>query len=194
MKNKLILAFVVIITFYLYPQKDLVDDTTSNVEKERILRSYITVGYGQTLNDKNWAIGVGWFFPLAKNFLIGPRANVNIEKDAFPVKRPAEDIWDIDLVIKYIPFISERFIFSVGGGAGYGIAGKRGGFIRYQLFTAEYEKEYSSFISLLGELEADLLITDNFGVNVVGYTLYADNRTFVNYQLGIFLCKILELH
>lgn len=193
MNNKLILTLIILFVFVfnLYSQSDLIYEKTRNIEMERILRSYITVGYGQTLNDKNWAIGVGWFFPLAKNFLIGPRANVNIEKDAFPVKSPAEDIWDIDLVIKYIPYISERFIFSVGGGAGYGIAGKRTRFIRYQLITAEYEKEYSSFISLLGELEADLLITDNFGINLIGYALYADKRTFINYQLGLFLCKIL---
>jgi len=192
MNNKQILILIVLFTFNAYTQTELADDT-SNIETKRILRSYITVGYGGTINDKNWAAGVGWFFPLGENILIGPRANAIFELDAFPIKVPPENIWNVDLVIKFIPFLSERFIFSIGGGAGYSIAAKRGKFIRYALVTAEYEKVYSSSLSLIGELETDLLITDNFGVNVIAYTLYADNRIFINFQLGLFLCKILEL-
>lgn len=191
MNNKSILVFIILFAFNVYPQKDLMDDTTSNEGKERILRSYITAGVGRTANYLD--IGAGLFFPLGENVLIGPRANANFEMDVF-FKEPAENIWDIDLVIKYIPFISKRLIFSVGAGIGYSRATKRGKFIRYNLVTAEYEKVYSSSISLLGELETGLLITNNFGINLIGYTLYADNRTFVNYQLGVFFCKILELH
>lgn len=190
MNYKLILTFVVILTFYLYPQKDLTNDSKSNDEKERILRSYLTGGVGLTGNHQNF--GAGLFFPLGKNILIGPRVNADFEIDVFS-KSPAENIWNINLTIKYIPLISKRFIFYAGIGAGYSMATKRGEFIRNILITAEYEKVYSSSISLLGEIEAGFLITDNIGVNLIGYTLYADNKTFLKYQLGIFLCKILEL-
>ena len=188
-----ILALVILLTFDLFSQADMVDDT-SNVETKRILRSYITLGYGRIINHKNWEAGVGWFLPLGENILIGTRANVNTEMDAFPLRVPEENIWDVDLVVKYIPFISERLFFSIGAGVGYCRAAKRGEFIRYQLIVAEYERVYSSSISLLGELEADLLITNNIGFNVVGYTLFADSRTFACIQIGIFLCKILEVN
>lgn len=189
MSNKSILIFIIIIVSNLYSQKNLIYDTTSNVGKERILRSYITAGVGRTANYLN--MGAGLFFPLGENILIGPRGNINFEMDIFS-KKPAENIWDINLIIKYIPFISKRLFLSAGAGVGYSRAIKRGEFIRYILFTAEYEKIYSSSISLLGEIETGLLITNNFGINLIGYTLYADNRTFVSYQLGVFFCKILE--
>jgi hypothetical protein len=188
--NKIILALIILFAVNLHSQTDSTDDTTYQKAK-RILRSYITAGVGRTSNYLN--IGAGLFFPLGENILIGPRANVNTELDAFPGKVPLENIWDINLTLKYVPFISERFIFSVGAGAGYSRATKRGDVIRYNLITAEYEKVYSSSVSVLGELEVSLLMTDNFGINVIGYTLFADNRTFINYQLGIFLCKIIKL-
>lgn len=186
----LIVIIILLITFEASSQKKLIEDP-SDIKKERVLRSYINVGVGRTSNYLN--IGAGIFFPLDKNILIGPRANVNTELDAFPFKFPLENIWDINLIVKYVPFISERFIFLFGAGAGYSIVTKRGNFIRYNFITAEYEKVHSSSVSVLGELEVSFLITDNLGINLAGYTLFADNRTFVRYQLGLFLCKIIEL-
>ena len=58
---------------------------------------------------------------------------------------------------------------------------------------AEYEKEYSSSVSFIGEIEGSLLITNNFGINLTVYNLFADNKTYVNYQFGLFLCKIIGL-
>ncbi|MGQ9848214.1 MAG: hypothetical protein ACUVQP_12045 [Bacteroidales bacterium] len=190
MNNNSILIVILIITFEAYSQNKLIENT-SDVKKERVLRSYINAGVGRTSNYLN--IGAGIFFPLDKNILIGPKANVNTELDAFPFKFPLENIWDINLTVKYVPFISERFIFLFGAGAGYSRATKRGNFIRYNLITAEYEKVHVSSVSVLGELEVSFLITDNLGINLTGYTLFADNRTFVRYQLGLFLCKIIEL-
>lgn len=194
MKNILIIFFTIILVVKINAQTNMNIDEKNDEVKKRILRSYINAGYGQSLNDKNFAIGAGWFFPLDKNILIGPRANLNIEKDALGFKSPVEQIWDVDLVIKYVPFLYKSFIISVGGGVGYGKALKRGKFIRYNLLNSEYEKEYSSFISLLGELEMGLLITNNFGLNVVLYTLNADKKTLLNLQIGLFLCKINELN
>lgn len=190
MNSNSILIVILIITFEAYSQNKLIEDP-GDVKKERVLRSYINAGVGRTSNYLN--IGAGIFFPLDKNILIGPRANVNTELDAFPFKFPLEIIWDINLSIKYVPFLSERFIFLIGAGAGYSRVTKRGDFIRYNLITAEYEEVHSSSVSVLGELEFSFLITDNLGINLAGYTLFADNRTFVRYQLGLVLCKILEL-
>ena len=75
-------ALVILLTFNLFSQADMLDDT-SNVETKRMLRSYITLGYGRIINHRNWEAGVGWFLPLGENILIGPRANVNTEMDPF---------------------------------------------------------------------------------------------------------------
>ncbi|MGD8305969.1 MAG: hypothetical protein PVF17_04890 [Ignavibacteria bacterium] len=168
------------------------DDTTS-VGAKRILRSYITIGYGREIQNDYWAAGVGWFLPLGENILMGIRANANFELNLFKLKTPSESIWDVDLTIKYIPFISERFFFSIGAGAGFSKATKRGKFIQQNLLVTEHEKVISLSVSLLGEIEANLLITENIGINVISYALFADNRTFITYQIGIFLCKILTL-
>lgn len=188
--NSILIAILIIITFEAYSQNKLNEDSV-DVKKERVLRSYINAGVGRKSNYLN--IGAGIFFPFYKNILIGLRANVNTELDAFPGKVPLENFWDINLTLKYVHFISERFIFLVGAGAGYSRLTKRGDFIRYNLITAEYEKVHSSSVSVLGELEVSFLITDNLGIDLAGYTLFANNRTFVRYQLGLFLCKILEV-
>ncbi|BDQ02994.1 hypothetical protein [Ignavibacterium sp.] len=190
MNGKSILIIILAITCEVYSQTNLAYDSNNTIT-ERLLSSYFTVGVGRTSKYLNF--GAGLFFPLEKSILIGLRANINTELDAFPGKVPLENIWDINLTVEYVPLISERIILLVGGGAGYSRAAKRGDFIGYKLVTAEYEEIYSSSISFLGEMEFSLLITENLGINIIGYTLYADNRTFLNYQLGIFLCKILEL-
>ncbi|MBZ0199169.1 MAG: hypothetical protein K8H86_04825, partial [Ignavibacteriaceae bacterium] len=77
-------------------------------------------------------------------------------------------------MIKYFPLVSERILFSVGGGAGFSKATKRVAYKRNNLFLLEYETNNSSSVSLIGEVEAGLLITQSFGINVITYTLYAD--------------------
>jgi hypothetical protein len=60
MKNILMIPILILFTFNTYSQDDLTNEM-NNTEIKRILRSYITAGYGITINDRNWAFGVGWF-------------------------------------------------------------------------------------------------------------------------------------
>ena len=193
MKNSISVLILLLISFNgsAFAQSSLNEDTTV-VASEKILRSYITAGYGRSINNDTWSVGVGWFLPLSDNLLIGPRANGNFELDVFS-KTPAENIWDVEVELRYIPFITDRFFISTGAGIGYSRATKRGEFIGYNLFTAEYEKVYSSSVCFIGEIEGNLLITNNFGINLTVYSLFADNKTYLNYQFGLFLCKIMGL-
>lgn len=190
MKNKIILFLSILFTSFAYTQTVVTEDSVK-IDYKKILRSYLTAGVGRTSDYVN--LGAGLFFPLGENILIGPRANLNVEVDVF-FNIPEEYIWDLELVVRYIPLISERFILSAGAGVGYSMAQKRGKFIgTNMLLVREYEEIHSSSLSGLAEIEAGLLLTNNFGISIAGYTLFADGRTFARYQIGLFLCKILEM-
>jgi hypothetical protein len=189
MDFKLITAFTVLLfSFNLYSQIKKPGELKA-VEHEKILRSYFNAGLGITHSNLNY--GTGLFFPIGKNILIGPRANANFEINVF--ETPAENMWDIDLEMRYVPLINRWIIFSAGAGVGYSTADRRGKFIRYDLVTAEYEKVHSSSIAGIAEIEASLLLTKNFGVSISAYTLSTNEGTFGRFQLNLFLCKILDL-
>ena len=75
MKNSIIVLLLLLISFIgsAFAQSSLNEDTTI-VASKKILRSYITAGYGRSINNDTWSVGVGWFLPLSDNLLIGPRA------------------------------------------------------------------------------------------------------------------------
>lgn len=190
MKNKLIIFLAILFTSLAHTQTIVTEDSIKGDYKKN-LRSYLTAGVGSTNDYVNF--GAGLFFPLEENILIGPRVNLNIETGVL-FKIPEEYLWDINLVLRYIPLLSERFILSIGTGVGYSMAQKRGELIgTNMLLVQEYEEIHSSSVSVLAEIEGSVLLTDNFGINLSGYTLFADDRTFIRYQIGLFLCKILEI-
>jgi hypothetical protein len=190
MKNKIILPLLIFFTSFTYTQTVVIEDS-NNVGYKKILRSYLTAGVGWTSDYVNY--GAGLFFPIYENLLIGPRVNANFEIDEL-FKIPEEYMWDLDLSIRYIPFISERLVLSTGAGVGYSMAQKRGEFVKTNFpFVQEYEEIHTSSISVLAEIEGSILLTDNFGISLSGYTLFADDRTFIRYEIGLFLCKILEI-
>lgn len=88
MTIKIIITYLLLFTSITFPQTALIEDT-SVVESNKTLRSYITFGYGRTINYTNWAVGGGLFFALGKNIMIGPRSNANFELDTFS-KSPGE--------------------------------------------------------------------------------------------------------
>jgi len=190
MKNKIILFLSIFFTSSAYTQTIVTEDSI-NVGYKKILRSYLTAGVGWTSDYVNF--GAGLFFPIYENLLIGPRVNANFETDVL-FKIPEEYLWDINLELRYIPLLSERLVLSTGAGVGYSMAQKRGELVRTNFpFVQEYEEIHISSISVLAEIEGSVLLTNNFGINLSGYTLFANDRTFLRFQIGLFLCKILEI-
>lgn len=187
MKLKLLIIFIAIVTINLYPQPDEFKNSDSTGYK-KVLRSYLTAGIGRTTNHLN--IGAGLFFPIGENILIGPRANADFEVEIF--KTPADNLWNINLQARYIPFISERFIAAFGAGVGYNQSTKRGQFTGKKFLIEEYEKKQSSSVSGMLEIETSILISNSFGINISGYSLFANNKPLMRYQIGLFLCKILD--
>ena len=187
MNIKITIAIIILFVIKAYPQNNLENDSI-HVEHRKILRSYLIAGVGGIRNEIN--MGAGLFFPIAENILIGPRANIGNETDVL-FKTPEEYIWDINLMVKYVYFISERFFLTLGAGAGYSFAQNRGKFIRTNFLLQEYEKIHSSSISLITELELNISLTKNIGIGVSGYTLFANRKTYLRYQISLFLSKIL---
>ncbi|MBZ0199168.1 MAG: hypothetical protein K8H86_04820 [Ignavibacteriaceae bacterium] len=71
MRLKCLTFLLLILTISVFAQTNIPRDSTK-IEKEKELRSYIFGGYGRTINDNNWAVGFGLFFPLSKSVLVGP--------------------------------------------------------------------------------------------------------------------------
>ncbi len=186
MRLKLLISFLVLICFYSFSQ---VRVETDKAISEKVLRSYLNAGVGST--NKYLNLGAGFFLPVSKNILIGPRANSNIEMNI--LETPVENINDINLEMRYVPLINNWFVVSAGLGAGYSFGTKRGQLIGINnAISPEYEKiKYSSFAGLV-EIDSGFLITNNFGISLSANTLFTKNETLFRYQLGLFLCKILE--
>lgn len=189
MKIKLTILLIMLLSFNLYSQGEGKIDVNSDHSKN-VLRSYLNAGVGRVSNYVN--VGAGLFFPFAENILIGTRANANFEVGIF--KTPAENNWDIDIEIRYIPFITNRFIISTGIGIGYSHATQRGEqIINNNFLVNEYEKVGSSSIAGIAEVDVGIRITDGFGISLSGYTLITNRKPITRYQIGLFLCKVLKI-
>jgi len=156
-----------------------------NKTQEQHLKSYIRFGIGRLNNYVS--IGGGLFLPLTEKFIIGTRVNVNSEIDMFKV--PNEGLLDIDLSVRYVPFLLDRVVIMGGIGIGYANIKKRGKFIQRQLFglIEEYElKKYKS-LSLLTEIEIGFFLTRFLGISVATYSILTSHKNVYAFQLGLFL-------
>ena len=188
MKSKMILYAVILFSISAYCQPGSDDNIKINGQ-ETILRSYLNVGIGRT--DHYLNLGAGFFLPIGKNIIAGPRANANFEVNAF--QRPAESSFDLEFEARYAPFISRWFLFQAGAGVGYFGSNKRGKLIGFNaLVVPEYEKVHNSSISAIIELDSGFLLSKNFGITISGYSLFANKETLFRFQVGFFLCKILD--
>lgn len=93
--------------------------------------------------------------------------------------QPDGSLLNINLESRYIPFISKRFIAAIGAGVGYNQSTKRGDLIGNNLLNEEYEKNKSSSISVMIEIETSILISNSFGINISGYSLFANIETLM---------------
>lgn len=188
MRYKIYFCIFMFLSINIFPQSDNIKKDGSTPQ-QKILRSYLNAGIGRTQHYLN--LGAGLFFSLGENILLGPRANANFEVNVF--QTPAENSFDLDLEVRYVPFLSDHFLISVGGGLGFFTATKRGELIRTNAFISpEYEKVHTSSVAALFEIEGGLLLTKNFGINITGYSLFANKEILFRFQIGFFLCKILD--
>lgn len=158
-----------------------IDDKT----QERHLKSYIKFGIGRLDNYLN--IGGGLFFPLNEKFMIGLRTNVNSEIDMFKV--PNEGLLDINLSVRYVPYLWNRAVIMAGLGIGYADIKKRGNFIQKQLIglVEEYELEKINSLSLLGEVEVGVFVTKYLGVYAAAYSVLTNYKNIYTFQIGLFI-------
>jgi hypothetical protein len=187
MKSYIFLCSLIIsINHTVLAQNDsLSSQTSSNVKKE--VNNYFSVGLGAA--DHYFNFGGGLFYSVGDRILLGVRGNGNIETTLFI--SPGENFRDVEATARYVPFIWNRMMISVGCGIGYGFGQKRGNVVTGQTFLVpEYEKETYSSITGLFEADMSLFLSKSIGISVSSYSLITNDKTYFRFQIGLFLCKI----
>ena len=117
-----ILLLLFLFNFNILPQS--INSEINNINEKKI-NIYAKLGVGKLNDYLNF--GAGIFFPLARNIMLGFRGNANNEIDTF--KTPSENLTDINLSLRYIPYWDKNFIIMAGGRLGYAVGEKRGSLI-----------------------------------------------------------------
>jgi hypothetical protein len=156
-----------------------------NIEQQ-YMKSYIRFGLGALRDNVNF--GGGLFFPISRKSMLGVRGNFNSEILVF--KHPSENLFDLDLSLRYVPVINNSFVIMGGCGLGYAIVEKRGELLNNKNFLVEeYSKEKFRTLSGIVEIEIGYFLTKSLGISLSGYSVLTSEKSIVAYQVSLFLYR-----